>query len=254
MPPLHRPALRLALIVFFALSSLLAACSPWLRQAGLEIRQVASPNFDERRPNLVILHYTSNDSIEPALHTLTDASRKVSAHYLIGRDGAILQLVDESKRAWHAGASWWGGLSDVNSLSLGIELDNSGEEAFADAQIDALLALLSVIRQRHAIPANNIIGHSDVAPTRKNDPGNLFPWKRLAEAGFGLWCEPPYPAPPREFDLPLALTALGYDPGAPAAAQAAFRLHFVQERSLTADDEKALAYCLLQKKAGAMPG
>lgn len=240
-------------MAFFALSSLLAACSTWLRQTDPEIRQVASPNFDERRPNLVILHYTSNDSLEPALHTLTDATRKVSAHYLIGRDGAILQLVDEGKRAWHAGASWWGGLSDVNSLSLGIELDNSGKEAFADAQIDALLVLLAGIRQRHAIPAANFIGHADVAPTRKNDPGVLFPWKKLAEAGFGLWCEPPYPTPPAGFDLPLALTALGYDPGAPEAAQAAFRLHFVQERNATAEDERALAYCLLQKKAGVKP-
>ena len=167
-----------------------------------------------------------------------------------GRDGKIFQLVPEHARAWHAGKSWWGGQTDINSASLGIELDNNGSEPFAEAQIVALLALLADIRQRHGIPAANFIAHADVAPGRKADPSIFFPWQRLAQQGFGLWCEAPLlPAPPG-FDLPLALTAIGYDPATPEASRQAFRLHFVQDvLAPTEEEEKALAYCLLQSKA-----
>jgi N-acetylmuramoyl-L-alanine amidase len=127
----------------------LAACAPLPTGnvgPGLAVRWQPSPNFDERRPNFVILHATSNDTAERALATLTDPAKRVSAHYLVGRDGAIHQLVDERARAWHAGESWWGGLADLNSASIGIELDNNGEEPFAGAQIAALLDLLADIR------------------------------------------------------------------------------------------------------------
>lgn len=234
------------------LPTLLAACATTLPQGGIQVRQLRqfpSPNFDERRANLVVLHHTSNDNIERPLRTLTDPARKVSAHYLIARDGEIVQLVDESRRAWHAGLSWWGGVADVNSLSIGIELDNTGNEPFAEPQIEALLALLTDIRQRHPIPSANFVGHADVAPGRKTDPSIHFPWKRLAEAGFGVWCDPPYPPAPDGSSLALLLTALGYNPSAPEAAQAAFRLHFVQDRPVSEAEETALAYCLLGKKA-----
>ena len=223
---------------------MLSACAPTVK-----LSQVASPNFDERRPNLVVIHHTSNDTMAEALHTLTSAERKVSAHYLIGRDGKIVQLVDERARAWHAGKSWWGGDSDINSASIGIELDNNGHEPFADLQIEALLALLADIRQRYNISAANFIGHADVAPSRKDDPSALFPWQRLAEHGFGLWCDtPPTPAP-AGFELTLALTALGYDPATPEASLRAFRRHFVGSDQAASDQyESALAYCLLQKK------
>ncbi|MBK1681387.1 hypothetical protein CKO20_13510 [Rhodocyclus tenuis] len=204
----------------------LAACAPLAPQQGAGT-WVPSPNFDQRRPNYVILHQTSNDNTQRALATLTDPRRKVSAHYLIGRDGTVLQLVDENARAWHAGASWWGGSTDLNSASLGIELDNTGDEPFAEAQIVALLALLDELRSRHRIPAANFLAHGDVAPGRKVDPSAFFPWQRLARHGFGLWCDAPPPAAPPGFDPALGLRALGYDPLKPVAARQAFRRHFV---------------------------
>lgn len=229
---------------------LLAACAPLQPHTTLSVSRYASPNFDERRPNLVIIHHTSDRTLAQALNTLTSPERKVSAHYLIGRDGSIVQLVEEGARAWHAGLSWWGGQSDVNSASLGIELDNDGSEPFADAQIEALLALLADIKQRYKIPVANFIGHGDVAPARKDDPSVLFPWRRLAERGFGLWCDPPLPPAPPGFDLALALTAIGYDPATPEASRQAFRRHFLGgDQTPSAEHEDSLAFCLLQKKA-----
>ena len=240
--------LRLFLIVA-ATGLLLTACAPIPRRPPPEINWVASPNFDERRPNLVIIHHTSDDTVDEALRTLTAPERKVSSHYLISRNGEILQLVDERARAWHAGKSWWGGITDINSVSLGIELDNNGGEPFAEAQIDALLGLLEGIRQRYPIPSANFIGHADVAPTRKDDPSALFPWQKLAARGFGLWCDEPLAPAPEGFDLALALTAIGYDPATPEASRQAFRLHFVRGDHEEVDAyEKALASCLLQKK------
>ena len=213
----------------------LAACAPLPPHPGAGT-WTPSPNFDQRRPNYVILHQTSNDNTQRALATLTDPRRKVSAHYLIGRDGAVLQLVDENARAWHAGASWWGGNTDLNSASLGIELDNTGDEAFAEAQIVALLALLDELRSRHRIPAANFLAHGDVAPGRKVDPSAFFPWQRLASHGFGLWCDAPPPAAPPGFDAALGLRALGYGPLRPIAARQAFRRHFVAgNTALTGD-------------------
>lgn len=245
------PSYRLPLVALIA--ALLAACAPLPPQSSLATRREASPNFDARRPNFVIIHHSSDDTVDEALNTLTSPLRKVSAHYLIGRDGRIVQLVDENARAWHAGKSSWGGQTDMNSASLGIELDNNGREPFADALIDALLALLADIRQRYNIPLANYIGHADVAPARKVDPSVLFPWDRLAERGFGLWCETPLPSAPPGFDLDLALTALGYDPAAPEASRQAFRLHYVRgDREASDDDMAALAFCLLQKKASSV--
>ncbi len=228
----------------------LTACAPLPSGQGRGALWQPSPNFDQRRPNFVILHQTTNDTVERAMATLTDPQRRVSAHYLIGRDGAVMQLVDEASRAWHAGESWWGGLTDLNSASIGIELDNTGEEEFAEPQIVALLALLDELRTRYPIPAANFLAHGDVAPARKVDPSRLFPWRRLAAHGFGLWCEAPPPAAPAGFDVMLGLQALGYDIAAPAAARQAFRRHFRAGDADTelASDEQALLHCLLQKK------
>jgi N-acetylmuramoyl-L-alanine amidase len=228
----------------------LAACAPLPPGQGRGALWQPSPNFDLRRPNFVILHQTTNDNTATALATLTDPQRKVSAHYLVGRDGAVMQLVDENSRAWHAGESWWGGLTDLNSASIGIELDNTGDEPFAEAQIVALLALLDELRTRYPIPAANYLAHGDVAPARKVDPSRLFPWQRLAAQGFGLWCDAPPPAAPAGFDALLGLQALGYDIAAPAAARAAFRRHFMgsDADAELAPAEQALLSCLLQKK------
>jgi len=228
----------------------LAACAPLPTGQGSGALWKPSPSFDQRRPNFVILHQTSNDNAATALATLTDPQRKVSAHYLIGRDGAVMQLVDEAERAWHAGESWWGGSTDLNSASIGIELDNSGDEVFAEPQIVALLALLDELRTRYRIPAANFLAHGDIAPTRKVDPSRMFPWQRLATQGFGLWCEAPPPVAPAGFDAMLGLQALGYDIAVAAAARQAFRRHFTAsdvDTELT-PGEQALLYCVLQKK------
>jgi N-acetylmuramoyl-L-alanine amidase len=214
----------------------------------LPARWLASPNHDERRPNFVILHHTSDDTAEPALRTLTDPRREVSAHYLVTRDGTIVQLVDERARAWHAGRSSWGGLTDLNSASLGIELDNNGEEPFPAAQIDALVALLRDLADRHRIPPANVLGHGDVAPGRKVDPSRHFPWQRLAAEGFGLWCEPPYPPAPASLDPLLGLQALGYDVADVEAAVSAFNRHFRQDDSpLLGQGDLALLQCLVER-------
>jgi N-acetylmuramoyl-L-alanine amidase len=187
-----------------------------------------SPNHDQRSAVLIVLHQTEMESAEAALFTLQtrNSGGRVSAHYLIGDDGALFQLVDESERAWHAGASRWGGLSDLNSASIGIELDNDGVELFSDAQIASLLRLLDGITSRLDIPKHLVIGHGDIAPTRKRDPSALFPWKRLADAGYGLWPRAQLAPAPAGFDRWTALRLVGYDLGDPEAALRAFHRHY----------------------------
>ena len=242
-----------------AVSLLSAACAPLPPQKDaisrpppttLPVERHASPNFDARRPNYVVLHHTSNSNVGDALRTLTDPARKVSSHYLIARDGRILQLVDDMSRAWHAGQSYWGGLEDLNSGSIGIELDNDGREPFAEPLIVSLLTLLRDLRTRLRIPQANFIGHGDIAPGRKVDPSALFPWERLAVEGFGLWCDPPYPAVPEAVDTALMLQAFGYDTSNLAPAIAAFKRHFVPGDPAPEMNEKdrSILYCLVQKK------
>ncbi|MBL4640092.1 MAG: N-acetylmuramoyl-L-alanine amidase [Kordiimonadaceae bacterium] len=156
-----------------------------------------SPNWDTRpaasKIECVVLHYTGMQSAGAALERLCDPLAKVSAHYLIDEDGTLYRLVDEQNRAWHAGVSVWQGRENLNHRSIGIELVNPGHEfgyqAFPAPQISVLLDLLFGIRQRHIIPTSGFIGHSDIAPDRKQDPGELFPWKKLAENGYGLWSD-----------------------------------------------------------------
>ena len=162
----------------------------------VQIIAAPSPNFNERRapPDMLVLHYTGMQTGEAALARLRDAEAQVSAHYLIEEDGRIFGLVPEERRAWHAGRGVWQGEDDCNAASIGIEIVNPGHEfgyrAFPDAQIASVIALIGDIRERWTVPDRRIIGHSDLAPERKDDPGELFPWKRLAEAGHGLWFEP----------------------------------------------------------------
>jgi len=229
---------------------LLTGCAPLPVYTTLPVEQRPSPNFNERRPNYVILHHTGSNTVARALMVLTDPSRKVSAHYLIGRDGRLYYLVDERARAWHAGESYWAGNRDLNSGSIGIELDNDGSEPFAAPQIDALLALLADLAQRYGIPPENVLGHGDVAPGRKVDPSELFPWRRLAEAGFGLWCEPPYPPAPAHADPLLLLAALGYDLSRPFSAITAFKRRYAPGTPVAemTDNDLALLQCLVNRK------
>jgi len=253
-PPCPSSAAESARALLATLAALLlAACAPLPERIGHPAEWVPSPNFNDRRPAYVILHHTTNDTAEQALRTLTDPLREVSAHYLVGRDGRIVQLVDERRRAWHAGQSRWGADADINSSSIGIELDNNGREPFAAAQIDALLRLLADLKSRYKIPTENFLGHADVAPGRKVDPSAHFPWRRLAQQGFGLWCDPPWPPAPEGFDADLGLQALGYDLARREAAIQSFKLHYVQtvvDAILTLAD-RDLLHCLLQTRARA---
>lgn len=201
-----------------------------------KIRFLASPNFD-RRPSdapidMLVLHYTGMESAAAALERLCDPAAKVSAHYLIDEDGQVTALVDEAKRAWHAGVSSWRGEADVNGRSIGIELVNPGHEFgyrdFPDAQMAALEKLATAILKRHPIPPRNVVGHADVAPARKTDPGERFDWRRLAANGIGLW--PKHAAPADADRVRAMLGRYGYDTADVAAAITAFQRHFRPSR------------------------
>ncbi len=192
----------------------------------IETIAAPSPNFDPRKspPDMIVLHYTGMQTGAEALARLRDPEARVSAHYLVEEDGRIFTLVSEERRAWHAGAGFWKGERDINAVSIGVEVVNPGREwgyrAFPDRQIEAVIALLSDIRGRWDVANGRILGHSDTAPARKEDPGELFPWKRLADAGHGLWAEPTV-APgqaltigdegPGVFVLQAGLARLGYE-------------------------------------------
>lgn len=188
---------------------------------------VGSVNFGIRKPNFVVLHHTAQTSSDLTIKVFTRKKEGVSSHYLIGRDGKIFQLVNDYLRANHAGVSKWGNETDLNSASIGIEIDNTGSEPFSEVQINALISVLTDLKKRYNIPTANFIGHADIAPGRKNDPKN-FPWKKLAEKGFGLWYDSVLKMPPVDFDAMAALRIIGYDVKNPRAAIEAFKIHFVQ--------------------------
>ncbi len=175
---------------------------------------------------MLVLHYTGMQSAAAALERLCDAEARVSAHYTIDEDGTVYAHVPEDRRAWHSGLSHWAGVDNVNARSIGIELVNPGHEhgyrAFPDAQIAALIRLSQSLVMRHAIATSQVLGHSDVAPTRKDDPGELFPWQRLAAAGIGLW-----PQAIASDIGPEGLIRYGYDPKSPLdKVIIAFQRHF----------------------------
>lgn len=216
-----------ARLVALLATALLCACTAQPARNPLA-EWVPSPNHDERRPVLIVIHATEQNGVERSLHTLRTQNRggPVSAHYLIGRGGSLHQLVADERRAWHAGAGRWGTITDLNSTSIGIELDNNGGADFPPAQIDTLLRLLDDLCTRLRIPRHQIIAHYDMAPMRKRDPNVLFPWKALADAGFGPWPEDDAPPAPEGFDAWLALAAFGYPLDDPQAALRAFQRRF----------------------------
>lgn len=231
-------------------------------QSNERIVSQPSPNFGDRPDgcpiDILVLHYTGMQTGAAALERLCDPESSVSSHYLIEEDGQIFQLVDEDKRAWHAGVGVWQGCLDVNSRSIGIEIVNPGHEfgyrPFPDIQIQSVIALTQGIVARHDIPAKRIIGHSDMAPDRKEDPGELFPWRQLAENGIGLWpgfngvppvCASSVSTAATSDEFHTLLDAIGYGPAENEEDRTkrtvAFQRHWRQNNISGQPDDECLA-------------
>ncbi len=241
---------------------------------------VGTTNFNMRKPNYVVIHHTAQNSTEQTLKTFTLPSTSVSAHYVIGRDGKVYHMLHDYLRAWHGGAGKWGNATDLNSASIGIELDNNGAEPFSVEQINSLLGVLAKLKKEHGIPTANFIGHSDIAPVRKVDPSPSFPWKTLADSGYGLWYDedvldstmvlrsvpvmdsalgmdsvlvlesvPVHGAVPESFNPQEALRIIGYDTQNMEAAIRAFKIHFIQTdiHPVLTEADKRVLYNLYKK-------
>ncbi|RZL37436.1 MAG: N-acetylmuramoyl-L-alanine amidase [Pedobacter sp.] len=211
---------------------------------------VGTVNMGIRKPNFVMIHHTAENSLAQTIKTFTTARTGVSSHYVVSRDGKVVQMVNDYLRAQHAGAGKWGNETDMNSASIGIEMDNNGTtDKWTDAQIISLCKLLATLKKKYNIPTANFIGHADYAPGRKNDPKN-FPWKILAKKGFGYWYDDVLQMPPKDFDTTSALRIMGYDVTKNLNyAIEAFKIHFVQtdiSKKLTETD-KLILYNLYKK-------
>lgn len=205
---------------------------------------VGTTNFNLRKPNFVVIHHTAQNSCEQTLQTFTNPKTQVSAHYVICKDGTIHHMLNDYLRAWHGGTAKWGNSTDINSNSIGIEIDNNGYEAFTESQISSLLRLLTALKKNYAIPAANFIGHADIAPGRKVDPNRNFPWQLLANSGFGLWYDTTATQVAADFNAMQALRIIGYNIHDSASAVYSFKLHFVQAdstRAITDADKKILS-------------
>lgn len=199
-----------------------------------------SPNYNNRMHpiDILLMHYTGMATAQEALERLCDKHSTVSAHYMIDEEGRIYKLVDEEKRAWHAGISYWKGERDINSRSIGIEIVNPGHAGgyppFPEKQIEAVINLSKEIIERWKIKSENVLGHSDVAPTRKEDPGELFPWRQLAQHGIGIWTD--NFRPPNK-ETTFMLQDIGYDISNENAALRAFQRHYYPEAFTLSDQE-----------------
>ncbi len=212
---------------------------------------VGTVNFNLRKPNFVIIHHTAQNSCEQTLKTFTKTESQVSAHYVICKDGTIHHMLNDYLRAWHGGVSKWGNNTDINSSSIGIEIDNNGLEPFNENQIGNLMALLASLKKAYSIPPANFIGHQDIAPSRKVDPNVYFPWKKLADNGFGIWWDDTTNVNlPPNFSALQALRVIGYDVKDSVATIQAFKRKFLQieDKSpvLSQGDRKVL-YTLYRK-------
>jgi len=231
------------------------------RIGDMVIVESPSPNFDDRAlpVSMIVLHYTGMQDAAGAIARLSDPEAKVSAHYLVAEDGVILRMVNEDKRAWHAGKSHWRTIEDINSVSIGIEIVNPGHEfgyrPFPDQQIESVIGLVASIKDRYQITRGNIVGHSDIAPSRKRDPGELFPWGMLARLRLAL------PRPTKNLMDPnwteggflLALERFGYEVAEPMAAIMAFQRRFRPELidgEIDAECRMILLALLLPKPQG----
>jgi N-acetylmuramoyl-L-alanine amidase len=210
---------------------------------------IGTTNFNLRKPNFVILHHTAQNSCDETLTTFATKKSQVSAHYVICKDGTVHHMLNDYLRAWQAGVSKWGNATDINSMSIGIEIDNDGFEPFTEQQINSLLLLLDRLKRAYNIPTANFIGHADIAPGRKVDPNRYFPWQQLAQKGFGFWYDTTGVQLPADFDAMQALRIIGYDIQKPEATIQSFKLHFVQNDSTATinDDDRKILYDLEKK-------
>ncbi|ACU58955.1 N-acetylmuramoyl-L-alanine amidase [Chitinophaga pinensis] len=220
--------------------------------APTAVNWIGTTNFNLRKPNYVIIHHTAQGSCDTTFNTFTLPRTQVSAHYVICKDGTINHMLNDYLRAWHAGIAKWGNVTDMNSCSIGIELDNNGLTPFQPQQINSLLVLLDSLKHRFNIPAANFIGHGDIAPGRKVDPSAWFPWQQLAEKGFGLWYgDTSKIIIPGDFSSKQALRIVGYDTRDTVAAIKAFKRHFVPTdttNSTSLDEgERKILFSLMEK-------
>ncbi|MCL7988453.1 N-acetylmuramoyl-L-alanine amidase [Sphingobacterium sp. lm-10] len=222
----------------------------WEKVPVIEKEWIASVNFGIRKPNYVMIHHTAQNSADETIKTFQMEPTQVSAHYVIGRDGKVIQMVNDYFRAHHAGAGLWGNSTDLNSSSIGIELDNNGTtDPWPEVQINALIQLLTQIKENYKIPQANFIGHMDFAPTRKSDPAN-FPWDRLSQAGFGFWYDGNLQPAPQDFDVRAALRIIGYDIKDLDAAIKGFKKHYIAQSALDAalnEHERSILYNIYLK-------
>ena len=211
---------------------------------------VGTTNLTMRRPNFVVIHHTAQNSCDQTLQTFTLPATEVSAHYVICKDGTVHHMLNDYLRAWHAGAGSWGNDKDINSSSIGIELDNNGFDSFPAAQVNSLLTVLDTLKKRYNIPPPNFIGHADIAPTRKVDPNAKFPWQLLAQNGYGVWYDDTSKISlPDNFNSLQALRIIGYSVKDSSAAVEAFKRHFEMQDSsrILTDGDKKILYDLMKK-------
>lgn len=219
--------------------------------AGLQYADswVGTTNFTMRRANFVVIHHTAQDSCGQTLRTFTLPRTAVSAHYVICRDGTIHHMLNDLLRAHHAGVSKWGNATDLNSMSIGIEIDNNGSEPFTEQQMNSLLQLLDRLKRAYNIPQANFIGHADVAPGRKVDPSRYFSWQTLAEKGFGFWFDTANVELPIDFNPLQALRIVGYNISRPEIAIQSYKIHFVPQDTtrMINDADKKFLFDLMKK-------
>jgi N-acetylmuramoyl-L-alanine amidase len=217
---------------------------------GTKSTWVGTTNFGLRKPSFVIIHHTAQNSCDQTLQTFTLPRTQVSAHYVICKDGTVHHMLNDYLRAWHAGIGSWGNDKDINSSSIGIELDNNGFESFPPEQINSLLNLLSTLKSKYGIPTANFIGHADIAPTRKNDPNANFPWQLLSQKNFGIWySDTTNLVVPENFNAIQGLRIIGYSVKDTTATIQAFKRHFGMTDSakvLTEADRK-IVFDLMNK-------
>ena len=225
---------------------------PLQDSAGLNFAEnwVGTPNMGLRRPNYVIIHHTATNGFQEVIQEFTNpGGREASSHYLICKDGTVYHMLNDLLRSHHAGDSKWGNNSDINSSSIGIEIVNNGYQSYTREQINTLMILLDRLKNEYQIPAANFIGHGDIAPTRKIDPGSLFPWNELSKKGFGVWWDDTTNIiVPPDFNYMMALRIVGYDISSYGSAIAAFRRHFMQDsKTVMTPDAIKILYTLYRK-------